>query len=169
MPLQRHPSAALQFEGNVTETPGTTIDSSLRQHKRITMAKTPLWCGYLEAGDRSSAVLRDDRLETGNPTTIYLYNLARDEILQYSRELVEPKLRDLRGNESDLAEELKTAYAKARRIFKFNPDRVLSAPVRKQARSPNDRKPLVDEESFSPAEADIDNLGEEEWSDEEDE
>ncbi|MBK8162530.1 MAG: hypothetical protein IPK65_05100 [Gammaproteobacteria bacterium] len=133
------------------------------------MAKTPLWCGYLEAGDRSSAVLRDDRLETGNPKTIYLYNLARDEILQYSRELVEPKLRELRANESGLAEELKNAYAKARRIFKFNPDRVLAAPVRKQARSPNDRKPLGDEESHTPVDADVDSLGEEEWADEEDE
>jgi hypothetical protein len=132
------------------------------------MAKTPIWCGYLEAGDRSSAVLRDNRMETGNPKTIYLYNLARDEILQYSRDLVEPKLREFRDNESDIAEELKNAYTKARRTFKFNPDRVLAAPVRKQTRSPSDRKPLSDDESLSSAEADIDSVGDEEWADEED-
>ena len=131
------------------------------------MAKTPIWCGYLEAGDRSSAVLRDDRLETGNPKTVYLYNLARDEILQYSRELVEPRLRELRNNESEVAEELKNAYTKARRTFKFNPDRVFAAPVRKQPRSPGDKKPLNDEESLSSADADIDSLGEEDWTDEE--
>ncbi|MCC6302909.1 MAG: hypothetical protein IT489_08940 [Gammaproteobacteria bacterium] len=133
------------------------------------MAKTPLWCGYLEAGDRSSAVLRDERLETGNPKTLYLYNLNRDEILQYSRDLVEPKLRELRGDESDLAEELKNAYTKARRTFKFNPDRVFAAPVRKQTRSPGERKSSGDEESFSSIDTDVDGVGEEEWADEEDE
>lgn len=133
------------------------------------MAKTPLWCGYLEAGDRSSAVLRDERLETGNPKTLYLYNLSRDEILQYSRDLVEPKLRELRDGESDLAEELKNAYTKARRTFKFNPDRVFAAPVRKQARSPGERKSSGDEEAFSSADVDVDGVSEEEWVDEEDE
>lgn len=132
------------------------------------MAKTPLWCGYLEAGDRSSAVLRDERLETGNPNTIYLYNLNRDEILQYSRGLVEPKLRELRDDESSLAEELKNAYAKARRTFKFNPDRVFAAPVRKQARSPNERKSPGEEESFSSIDADMDGVSEEDWGEEED-
>lgn len=133
------------------------------------MAKTPLWCGYLEAGDRSSAVLRDERLETGNPNTIYLYNLNRDEILQYSRELVEPKLRELRDDESGLGEELKNAYTKARRTFKFNPDRVFAAPVRKQTRSPNERKSLGEEESFSSIDTEADGVGEEDWGEEEDE
>ncbi|MCC6208253.1 MAG: hypothetical protein IT488_08880 [Gammaproteobacteria bacterium] len=133
------------------------------------MAKTPLWCGYLEAGDRSSAVLQDERLETGNPNTIYLYNLSRDEILQYNRELVEPKLRELRGNEAALAEELKNAYTKARRSFKFNPDRVLAAPARKQTRSPNERKSQGDEESFPSLETEVDGVGAEDWVDEEDE
>jgi hypothetical protein len=131
------------------------------------MAKTPIWCGYLEAGNRSSAVLRDDRLETGNPKTIYLYNLARDEILQYSRDLVEPKLRELRDSESDVAEELKNAYTKARRAFKFNPDRVFAAPARKQTRSPGDKRALSDEDSLPSADADIDSLGEEDWTEEE--
>ena len=131
------------------------------------MAKNPLWCGYLEAGDRSSAVLRDDRLETGNPKTIYLYNLARDEILQYSRDLVDPKLRELRDDESGVAEDLKNGYTKARRTFKFNPDRVFAAPVRKQTRSANDRKVLNDEEPLSSGESDVEGLGDEDWSEEE--
>jgi hypothetical protein len=133
------------------------------------MAKTPIWCGYLEAGDRSSAVLRDERLETGNPKTIYLYNLARDEILQYSRELVEPKLRELRANEAALAEELKEAYTKARRTFKFNPERVLTAPVRKQVRSPSDKRSTGSDDSYSAGDADTESLNDEEWADEEDE
>jgi hypothetical protein len=133
------------------------------------MAKTPLWCGYLDAGDRSSAVLRDDRLETGNPKTMYLYNLTRDEILQYSRELVEPKLRELRDNEADLASELKNAYTKARRTFKFTPERVVTTPVRKQTRSPGEKRASNNDESFTAAEPDVEGLGEEEWVDEEDE
>jgi hypothetical protein len=133
------------------------------------MAKTPIWCGHLEAGDRSSAVLRDERLETGNPKTIYLYNLARDEILQYSRELVEPKLRELRANETALAEELKEAYTKARRTFKFNPERVLTAPVRKQVRSPSDKRSTGSDDSYSAGDADTESLSDEEWVDEEDE
>lgn len=133
------------------------------------MAKTPLWCGYLDAGDRSSAVLRDDRLETGNPKTMYLYNLARDEILQYSRELVEPKLRELRGNEADLASELKNAYTKARRTFKFNPERVVTTPARKQTRPPGEKRASNNDESFTAADPEVEGLGEEEWVDEEDE
>ena len=55
--------------------------------------KKNLWYGYLEAGANSSPVIRDDGLNTGNPKTVYLFNLARGCILEYSREIVEPKLR----------------------------------------------------------------------------
>jgi len=87
------------------------------------MAKTakktaPVWHGFLEAGARSSPVIRDDRLDTGSHKTVYLFNLARNSILEYSREVVGPKLRELKPEESAAIAELDAAYKKARRSFK---------------------------------------------------
>ena len=76
------------------------------------------WYGYLEAGKRSSPVLRDSHLETGNPKTVYLFNLQRGEIIEYSIEIVEMKLRDLKPNEAALIKELDDGYKKARKRFK---------------------------------------------------
>ncbi|MDH3527153.1 MAG: hypothetical protein OEM43_06580 [Gammaproteobacteria bacterium] len=76
------------------------------------------WYGYLEAGKRSSPVLRDNHLETGNPKTVYMFNLQRGEIIEYSNEIVEKKLRDLKPNEAALIKELDDGYKKARQIFK---------------------------------------------------
>jgi hypothetical protein len=92
------------------------------------------WYGYLEAGASSSAVLRDDGLDTGNARTLYLFNLARERILEYSREIVEPKLRELKSKESDLIAELDAAYTKARRSFKDRSTAILQIPERGAAR-----------------------------------
>lgn len=80
--------------------------------------KTSHWYGYLNAGKRSSPVLRDERLDTGNPKTLYLYNLARGQILEYAREIVDNKLRELKAAESGYIAELDAGYKKARRSFK---------------------------------------------------
>lgn len=80
--------------------------------------KASLWHGYLDAGARSSPVLRDARLDTGNPQTVYLFNLVRGEILEYQREIVEKKLRELKAAETGLIAELDAGYKKARRNFK---------------------------------------------------
>lgn len=85
---------------------------------RTAKKNSPVWYGYLQAGDRSSPVIRDDRLDTGNRKTIYLFNLSRNMILEYSREIVEPKLRDLKPDESDTVSQLDSAYKKIRRTFK---------------------------------------------------
>ena len=63
-------------------------------------------------------MLRDSRLESGNPKTIYMYNLNRDEIIEYVVEVVEKKLRDLKSDESEYIKELDAGYKKARRKFK---------------------------------------------------
>ena len=89
----------------------------------IRMATNPkrepsLWYGYLMAGERSSPVLRDNRLETGNPKTIYLFNLKRGEIIEYVPEIVTKKLRELKPTESKWIGELDAGYKKARRGFK---------------------------------------------------
>jgi hypothetical protein len=85
---------------------------------RTAKKSSPVWYGFLQAGDRSSPVIRDDRLDTGNHKTMYLFNLSRNSILEYSREVVEPKLRELKADESTTISELDAAYKKIRRGFK---------------------------------------------------
>jgi hypothetical protein len=84
----------------------------------MTMSDNPFWYGYLEAGDKSAPVLRDRRLVTGNPKTLYLYNLKRSAIIEYSREVAEPKLRELKAHESDVIDALNSGYAEARAKFR---------------------------------------------------
>jgi hypothetical protein len=81
------------------------------------MSQEELWYGFLEAGDRSSPVAKDPKLTTGNPDTVYMYNLQRNEIIEYKRAIAEPKLRDLKPAESDQLKELKSAFAKALKEF----------------------------------------------------
>jgi hypothetical protein len=81
------------------------------------MSKNSFWYGYLEAGDKSSAVLRDPDLDTGNRKTVFLFNLARNRILEYNVEVVEPKLRPLADTERDLIGKLESAFQAARRDF----------------------------------------------------
>lgn len=105
--------------------------------------KNSLWYGYLEAGNRSSPVIRDERLDTGSVKTVFLFNLARREILEYSWEIVEPKLRELKSGEAKAIKELDAAYAEARRNFKDRRARPLNIPehagsARKPAESRNE-------------------------------
>jgi hypothetical protein len=86
--------------------------------KNASKSKASLWYGYLNAGARSSPVLRDQRLDTGNPKTIYLFNLVRGQILEYALEIVEKKLRELKPAESGFIAELGSGYKKVRRNFK---------------------------------------------------
>ena len=81
------------------------------------MTQEELWYGFLEAGDRSSPVARDPKLTTSNPETMYVYNLKRNEIIEYKRAIAEPKLRPLKASESDLLEELTAAFAAALKEF----------------------------------------------------
>ena len=57
------------------------------QMNNASKSKASLWFGHLSAGARSSPVLRDARLDTGNPKTLYMFNLKRGEILEYAREV----------------------------------------------------------------------------------
>ena len=85
---------------------------------KATKGKKSFWYGYLNAGTRSSPVLRDARLDTGSTKTLYLFNLVRGEILEYAREIVEKKLRELKPAESGFIVDLDAGYKKARRNFK---------------------------------------------------
>jgi hypothetical protein len=92
-----------------------------------------LWYGYLEAGKKSTPVALDRRLPTGNEETIYLFNLTRGEILEYQRHIVEPKLRELKPDETAIVKQLKAAYSQARQSFRSPGNRILHLPEQKSA------------------------------------
>lgn len=81
------------------------------------MSESNLWYGYLDAGEKSSPILMDHRLSTANPNTVYVFNLKRSEIIEYRRDIVEAKLRDLGEEDGSVIKELKTAYNKVRSGF----------------------------------------------------
>ncbi len=82
------------------------------------MSNNKIWLGYLNIGDKSSPVVRDDRLNTGNPQTVYLFNLKRNSIIEYRRDIIEPKLRELSAAETDeYSKDLNKAFNDARTGF----------------------------------------------------
>lgn len=82
------------------------------------MGQETLWFGYLEAGEKSSPVVMDPALNTGNPKTLYLFNYKRGQILEYARNIVESKLRELTEEEAGMIETLEAAFQRARKGFK---------------------------------------------------
>ena len=106
------------------------------------MSKKDLWFGMLEAGERSSPVIRSNKLHTGLSDTIYLFNLQRNAILEYKSAIVEPKLRELNGDESELEKELQKAFNKVVKDFtpraKTASSEVTEKPVETGKRQPAD-------------------------------
>ena len=92
------------------------------------MSENNLWYGYLNAGEKSSPVLMDQRLSTANPNTVYVFNLKRSEIIEYRRDIVEAKLRELSEEENSIIKELKSAYTKVRSGFVPRGAKVSSIP-----------------------------------------
>ncbi|MDX9740418.1 MAG: hypothetical protein RBT81_04450 [Gammaproteobacteria bacterium] len=126
------------------------------------MAKNSIWCGYLEAGQKSSAVVRDDHLDTGNPDTIYLFNMARNEIIPYNRAIVEPKLREFTADEEEVASELKAAYLRARKQFKVRTERPMPTTSR-TTRPAQEGKLPEDDDSFSSSEPEFESVLDDDW------
>lgn len=123
-------------------------------------SKNSVWHGFLEAGNRSSPVIRDDKLETGSTKTMFLFNLERREILEYSREIVEPKLRELKPAETKLIKALDAAYSEARRNFKDRHARTLNIPEHGgPAHRPMESRSDEDIDQF------VDDEGDDEWGD----
>ena len=81
------------------------------------MSNTKSVCKYLDAGAKSSAVVLDPNLSTGNEQTIYLYHQQRDRIIEYRRDIVEAKLRELSDDEAKGSAALLQAYQQARADF----------------------------------------------------
>jgi hypothetical protein len=107
-------------------------------------SKASIWHGYLNAGARSSPVLRDARLDTCNPKTLYLFNLNRGQILEYAREIVEKKLRELKQAESGFVAELDAGYKKARRNFKGRGASIRNIAKRAVTASGKEAKDMMD-------------------------
>jgi hypothetical protein len=131
------------------------------------MTGNTLWFGYLEAGAKSSPVVMDSKLSTGDEKTIYLFNLARCAILEYRRDIVDTKLRALKPEESGLQKELKSAYAEARRNFSPRMGRPLNIPERgRQLASESGDEAGDDEEKYEElmVAAEEDSADEDDWS-----
>lgn len=77
------------------------------------MSNNQILCKYLEAGAKSSPVVLDTGLSTSNDKTIYLYHQLRNQIIEYRRDIVEAKLRDLTADEAKGSKGLQQAYTKA--------------------------------------------------------
>jgi len=109
--------------------------------------RNSLWFGYLEAKEKGSPVVRDTSMGTGNPTTIYLFNLKKGQILEYRRDIVESKLRELTDEETETVTELRKAFQKARNGF--TPRALLRppAPPQRPKPEPEPELPEVDFES----------------------
>lgn len=91
------------------------------------MSRAKVWYGYLEAGKKSTPVVRDESLQTGNPKMIYLFNLSKNTFLEYAAAVVESKLREFTPDEADIMLELKSAYTKARNAFQGRSERLGSS------------------------------------------
>lgn len=96
------------------------------------MSNNKLFCKYLEAGAKSSAVVLDPGLITGNEQTIYLYHQQRDQIIEYRRDIVESKLRELKADEAKASETLVQAYEAARAGFTPRGAALLNIPEKGQ-------------------------------------
>jgi len=81
------------------------------------VAKSKLLYKYLDAGAKGSAVVIDTTLDTCKEQTIYLYHQLRDEIIEFRRDIVEPKLRELTGEDAGMEKALEEGYQKVRSTF----------------------------------------------------
>jgi hypothetical protein len=80
------------------------------------MSKNDIWYGFLQAGAKSTPVVRDMSLEDKGRSTLYLYNHARGMFVEYALAVVEPKLRELQPEDIPL-KELESAFKTARKTF----------------------------------------------------
>ncbi len=130
------------------------------------MPKNFLWCGYLEAGDKSTPVVIDERLDTGNADTMYVFNFRRNGILTYNRDIVKAKLRELRGDEEGVVPELKNAYTKARRGFRLrNEPVVVTATAARRQKVVNERSATDDSGDLADLGVEFEAVTDDDWGD----
>ena len=117
-----------------------------------------LWVGYLTQKDKQVLVASDSRVETGNPKTIFLYNQERNALVEYSKEIITPKLKDADSSDYN-ASAIGKAYQNALRssnpnLYKvvFTPSSGGSAVLAEKKTSP---KPVNDEIDDSDIDVDV--------------
>ncbi len=79
------------------------------------MSTNDIWYGVLEAGSKTSPVVRDLSMQAST-NSIWLYNHVRNMFVEYTLAIVEPKLRELKAGDIDRAE-LDRAFKAARKDF----------------------------------------------------
>lgn len=95
-----------------------------------TMSNDKLWYGYLEAGEKSSMIIRDLSIETDTSGYLFLFNMKSGQILRYKADIVESKLRDLTPEEKKKNKtKMLAAYKKASIEFKRPASSIQSTPV----------------------------------------
>lgn len=109
-----------------------------------------LWLGFLEAGSKRSPIVRDSSLETGSQKTVYLFNLMKGRILEYRRDIVEPKLRELSDEELAEAASLKEAFEQARAGFTPRAKHRDQPMPRRRSKLPEPEEPDLDVEEIRP-------------------
>ena len=102
----------------------------------MTAKKAKLWVGFLDAGSKGSPVVREIGMETGNRDTIYLFNMLKGKILEYRRDIVEPKLRELTVDEQPMVPELRKAFKIVREGFEPRTARLRSPAPKVAAKRP---------------------------------
>jgi len=79
------------------------------------MSAKDIWYGVLEAGEKTSPVVRDATLDASQGK-VWLYNHLRNQFIEYAQAIVEPKLRELTTGDIP-QKELDEAFKVARQIF----------------------------------------------------
>jgi hypothetical protein len=101
------------------------------------MKTNDIWYGVLEAGSKTSPVVRDLSMQASN-NSIWLYNHARNTFVEYTRAIVEPKLRELSAGDigrDELDQAFKAAresFALVRKIRQWDDKAPAPSPVRKK-------------------------------------
>ena len=102
-------------------------------HGGTLMKKRKLWYGFLEAGVKSSPVVIDRNMITGEKNTIFVYNHNKQEINKYVRDLVEPKLRELSAKEKELQTSLDKGFKASLKTIKYKVPKTYDNPVKGKA------------------------------------
>jgi len=95
------------------------------------MSANNIWYGVLEAGEKTSPVVRDTSLDASQ-NKIWLYNYVRNQFIEYAQAIVEPKLREL--TKGDVSQDvLDKAFRAALQAFSSS----------RKARTWSDKKPVA--------------------------
>jgi hypothetical protein len=106
------------------------------------------WFGYIDTVKGKTLVVRNSLVDSNHKNTIFLYNSQRDTLVEYSREIIEPKL--IPANEGEFeAAKLEKAYKRALREKRPNTYNLLyrTARMKSSPAASNDESELLDDDT----------------------